>query len=135
MPGSDTLWKLHKLNNVDKHRVLITAGSAFQSVNIGPHLGREMQKQLASTPLASKLSELPPLDLFLRTADRLFPLKQGDELFIDAPEAVSDEKLQFRFEVVFGEQGVVFGEPIIETLASMVTCVENLVPPFESHLA
>lgn len=133
--GSDTLWKLHKLNNVDKHRVLITAGSAFQSVNIGPHLGREMQKQLASTPLASKVSELPPLDLFLRPADRLFPLKQGDELFIDAPEAVSDEKLQFRFEVAFGEQDVIFGEPIIETLASMVTCVENLVPPFESHLA
>jgi hypothetical protein len=104
VPGSDTLWKLHKLNNVDKHRVLITAGSAFQSVNIGPHLGREMQKQLASTPLASKLSELPPLDLFLRPADRLVPLKQGDELFIDAPEAVSDEKLQLSSHTLHRDQ-------------------------------
>lgn len=132
--GNDQLWRLHKLNNVDKHRVLITAGSAFQSVNIGAYLSREMQKQFASSPSASKPVEFPVLDLFIKPADRMFPLKQGDELFIDGPDAIPNEKLQFRFEVAFGEQGVVFGEPIIETLASMVTLVESIVPTFEPYL-
>ena len=44
--GNDTLWRLHKLNNIDKHRVLITAGSAFRSVDLGPHILREIQKQV-----------------------------------------------------------------------------------------
>jgi hypothetical protein len=133
--GNDLLWKLHKLDNVDKHRVLITAGSAFRSVNIGAHMSREMQKQIASSPLASKFTEFPALDVFVKPADRMFPLKQGDELFIDGPDAEPNEKLQFRFDVAFGEQGVVFGEPIVESLASMLSCVDGILPKFEAYLA
>jgi hypothetical protein len=93
--GNDELWLLHKLNNLDKHRVLITAGSAFQSVNIGAHLSREMQKHLSSSPMADKFANMPLLNLFLRPADRLFPLKAGDELFIDGPDAEPNESLNF----------------------------------------
>lgn len=132
--GSDALWRLHKLNIVDKHRVLLTAGSAFQSVNIGAHISREMQMQIASSPMAEKLSGLPTLDLFLRPADRMFPLKVGDELFIDGPDAEVNDKIEFRFEVAFGEQSIVFGDPIIESLASMVQLVEEVLPKFEPHL-
>jgi hypothetical protein len=132
--GSDALWRLHKLNNVDKHRVLLTAGSAFQSVNIGAHMSREMHKHIAASPKAEKLSGMPPLDLFIRPADRMFPLKVGDELFIDGPDAEVNDKLEFRFEVAFGEQGIVFGEPIIESLASMVQLVEGILSKFEQHL-
>lgn len=132
--GNDALWQLHKLNNVDKHRVLITAGSAFQGVNIGAHLSREMQKQIAASPLTDKFANVPPLDLFIRPADRMFPLKAGDELFIDGPDSEPNEKLEFRFEVAFGEQGIAFGVPIIETLASLVNLVESIPPKFEQHL-
>lgn len=133
--GNDTLWKLHKLNNVDKHRVLVTAGSAFQSVSIGAHMSREMSRHLTASGMASEFSEFPALDLFIRPADRMFPLKPGDELFIDGPDAEVNEKLQFRFEVAFGEQDVVFGEPILESVGSMVKAVESTLPIFESHLA
>lgn len=132
--GNDELWLLHKLNNVDKHRVLITAGSAFQSLNIGAHLSREMQKHLSTSPMADKFANMPALDLFLRPADRMFPLKAGDELFIDGPDAEPNEKLEFRFEVSFGEEGVAFGVPIVETLASLVKLVEGIPPQFEPHL-
>lgn len=132
--GNDELWRLHKLNNVDKHRVLITAGSAFQSVNIGAHMSREMHKHLASSPVGAKFAEMPALDLFLRPADRMFPLKQDDELFIDGPDAELNDKLEFRFEVAFGEQGIAFGEPIVETLTSFVALVESIPPKFEQHL-
>jgi hypothetical protein len=132
--GNDALWRLHKLNNVDKHRVLLTAGSAFQSVNIGAHMSREMQRQIASSPMAEAFSGMPDLDLFIRPADRMFPLKAGDELFIDGPDAEVNDKLQFRFEVCFGEKDIAFGVPIIESLASMVQLVEQILPKFESHL-
>jgi hypothetical protein len=36
--GNDTLWRLHRLNNIDKHRLVITVGAAFRSFNIGQHL-------------------------------------------------------------------------------------------------
>ena len=132
--GNDEIWLLHKLNIIDKHRALITAGSAFRSVNIGAHLSREMQKHLSASPMSDKFADMPALDLFLRPTDRLFPLKAGDELFIDGPDAEPNGKLEFRFDVSFGEQGLAFGAPIIETLASLVKLVEGIPPQFESHL-
>ena len=65
----------------------------------------------------------------------MFPLKAGDELFISAPDAEPDEHLQFRFKLGFGEKEVVYGDPIIETLSSMVQAIENILPQFEKHLA
>jgi len=65
----------------------------------------------------------------------MFPLKQGDELYVDAPDAAPDSGIQFRFDVAFGEHGIVFGEPIVKTLASMLAAVESVMPTFEAHLA
>ena len=33
--GNDGLWRIHHLNIVDKHRLLITVGSAFRSLDLG----------------------------------------------------------------------------------------------------
>lgn len=133
--SNDVLWKLHKLNNVDKHRVLLTAGASFDSVNIGPQMSRQMEQLMNSIPERKEAIKFPPIDLFLRPADRLFPLKPGDELYIDAPDAPPDERLQFRFELGFGEKDVVYGDPLLETLATMVRTVEGIVPSFERHLS
>ena len=134
--GNDILWKLHELNNVDKHRMLITAGSAFQSVNIGSHLAKDISKHLTASKMGSKFSEFPALDFFVRPKDRMFPLKARDELLsIDDPDAEPNEKLQFRFEVAFGEEGIVFGDPILETISSMIKVVEDILPTFEQNLA
>ena len=133
--ANDLLWKLHKLNNVDKHRVLLTAGSAFDGVNIGPQMSRQMEKLINSMPSQKEAINIPPMDLFLRPADRLFPLKAGDELFIDAPDAEPDEKLQFRFGLGFGEKDIVYGDPIVETLSSMIQAIDAILPQFEKHLS
>jgi hypothetical protein len=42
--GNDALWRIHKLNNVDKHRLLITVGSMVRSVDIGSDMTRRMRK-------------------------------------------------------------------------------------------
>jgi len=129
--GNDTLWRLHKLNNVDKHRLLITVGSRFGSVNITPTLQREMERAWAEHPTSRNLigkDVFPPV--FLNPADRLFPLKAGDELFVDAPDAEVNEKMQFRLGVAFSEPQVAEGEPLLETLQHMADMVDNLVTSF-----
>ncbi|MEO6924137.1 MAG: hypothetical protein ABI142_09955 [Bryocella sp.] len=132
--GNDLLWQLHKLNNVDKHRVLLTSGSAYQSVNIGPRMTRQMQELMATMPGEGSNAEFPAMDLFLRPANQLFPLKAGDALFTDLPNAELDPKLQFQFSLSFGERDIVFGEPIVETISSMLKCVEDMLPSFCVHL-
>ncbi len=124
--GNDIFWRIHKLDNIDKHRMLITAGSAFQSVDIGAVMRREMQKMRDASPDFAGMS-LPHLELFLKPADRLFPLKIGDQLFIDAPNAPEDPNMRFKFELAFSEAGIIAGEPILETVEPMIKTVEDAV--------
>jgi len=128
--GNDTLWRLHKLNNVDKHRLLITVGAAFSSMNIGAHGGA----LLAELAKQHGFPDPPPLDLYVSPKDRMFPLKVGDELFIDAPDAKVNEKIDFQFDIAFGEPGVVDGDSILETLKGMSDLVGNIVSDFGALL-
>lgn len=123
--GNDTLWRLHKLNNVDKHRLLITVGSNFRSADIGTVMTAQWKKAFPDKPA-------PAISLFVNVADRMFPLKVGNELFIDSIENEVHEKMQFRFDVAFGELGVMEGEPILETLQQMADLVDGIVRSFAS---
>jgi len=93
------LWILHTLNNIDKHRLLVTVGSSFQSVDLGAHIGAMIRKTTGR--------DFPIVSAFFRPADNLCPLKAGDELFIDAPDAEPNEKMNFRFNVALKEPGVI----------------------------
>jgi hypothetical protein len=121
--GNDALWRLHRLNNIDKHRTLILVGSAYRSVNLGAHMSEMMRRTWPDRPL-------PKTDLYFRPADRLFPLKVDDELFIDAPDAEVNPAINFRFEVAFGEAGIVEGAPLLETLQQMADLVNYLISQF-----
>jgi hypothetical protein len=50
--GNDLLWSLHKLNNIEKHRLLLTVGSQAAGVNIGQlmagHLGVTFPEAVAA---------------------------------------------------------------------------------------
>jgi hypothetical protein len=125
---NDTIWRIHELNNIDKHRTLVTVGSSFQSMDIGAHM------IAAIRALSPKHRDIPDMPLFLKPADNLFPLKPGSELFIDEPNAEPNPKMQFRFNVVFNEQDIVTGEPIIDVIQSMIDGVTALAPVFSAEL-
>ena len=127
--GNDLLWKLHRLNIVDKHRSLFTVGAAFQSLDITASMVQSMK---AAAP---EMATFPWPSLFLRPADRMFPLKVGDELFIDLPDAEVNPGMQFRFDVALGEPGIVEGDAIIEALQQMIDEVGNTVRQFEPLLS
>ena len=128
--GNDVLWKLHKLDVIDKHRALITAGSAFRSIDLGSHLFRKFQGQ---EPRLAAI-DTGQHSAFFRVADRMFPLQTGDELFIDGPDALVDDELQFQFDVAMGEPGVVAGESVLETIGPMMNLVDKIISSFEPML-
>jgi hypothetical protein len=134
---SDTLWRLEKMNNIDKHRLLIAVGSQLRSFDIGGVIQREIQKARAEAPpeIAAKLGAVPNIELFVIPKDRKWPLKAGDQLFIDAPDAKVDENRQFRFEVAFGESKIIEGESIVETLQHMADLVDDIISGFRPLLS
>jgi len=124
--GNDILWKIHELNNIDKHRLLVTVGSSFGSVDIGAHMQELMKASFPSF-------DTPEMPLFIKPADILFPLESGDELFIDAPDAKPISNMKFRFNLVLNEPGIVEGEPITDLIQSMTDEVENLITIFDEE--
>src|SRR6266480_3756160 len=126
--GNDVLWQIHRLNNIDKHRFLITVGSAFRSLDLGAHAGAHMLQMMSEhCPEVAKI-KFP--SVFFKSTDKMFPLKPGDELFLDAPDAKPNPKMQFRFEIAFGENGVIEGAPLLDTLQTMIRTVDSLVASF-----
>lgn len=123
--GNDALWRLHHLDIADKHRVLLLVGSAFRSVS--PPV-----PDLATVPEEFRRVFVEARKkLFLRPADRLFPLKKGDVLFIHPLwDAEPQDDPQFRFDVAFGQGEVVEGEPILEALTYLASATEQTVEVF-----
>jgi hypothetical protein len=126
--GNDTLWRLHRLDNVDKHRLVITIGSAYRSVNIGAVTSRLFRKLSPDTA-----QSIPEFSAFFRPADRLFPLTVGTRVFGGAIDEPCD-KVEFRFELAIGEPGVVNGEPLLETLSQMISAADKVLKDFEPLL-
>jgi hypothetical protein len=121
--GDDVLWRIHTLNNRDKHRLLVTVGSSFQSMDIGAYMMASL-KRMPNLPEDMR-ANLPDLPFFVKPADNLFPLKVGEELFIGGNDE-ENPKMQFRFSVLLQEPGVVDGEPVTDVLSAMVAEVERI---------
>jgi hypothetical protein len=129
--GNDQLWVLFSLNNVEKHRLLLTVGSAFQSFNLGAYMGSEIQTWVDRVKPGSVA---PVIDFYLRPADKLFPLKVGDELFIAGPDDEPNDKIQFRFNVALSEPEIIEAASLLETLHQLTTLVEGIVSALTPRL-
>jgi hypothetical protein len=125
------LWTLHDLDNVKKHRTILTAGSSFRSVDLGRHLIKGLRETVRS--LGDDGFQIPDdfeMPIFYRPAESGFPLKAGYELLILGAEDEPDEKQQFRFEVAFAESNVVEGKPIIPFLQEATDLINGIIMTF-----
>lgn len=123
------LWRLHQLNNIDKHRALLTCGSVFGGVDIGAIFARVAQRSQIDFVRRAKIGQW-----YLRESSPVFPLKVGNELFTDAPNEEANEKMSFIFTIAFGEPGVVEGESPVKFLHDMANVVEKLSSAFRPFL-
>ena len=71
----------------------------------------------------------------MKPADRLFPLKVDDELYIGGMDLPFNPEMKFSFDVALGEPGIVEGESLLETLQRMAEVVDGLVVGFRSYLS
>jgi hypothetical protein len=121
------LWTLRRLNNIDKHRLLIAISSAPRSVHIGSFISKMM-------PLGITMPQSFEDQLFLRFGDTLEPLKAGHQLLIMPSDAEPNKNEKFRFDITLYEPGIIEGKPLLETLVQFSDRVNGIVGLFRSCL-
>ncbi len=127
--GNDTIWALHRLNNIEKHRVLLTAGSQMTGLNIGHLIAQDIKSFSPEKDL-----QVPKINMFLRPADTGFPLKAGSELYIGAVDEQPDPKQEFRIRIALNEPGIIDEQDILETVKQFVEEVDNIITILTSRL-
>ena len=127
--GNRILWLIHELNNIDKHRLLLTAGSSYSRFDAGAHLRMQMQKVGFRGDKNFVFPEMPPL--FISPANKPFPLKVGDVLFVDGTNNEEIPEMKFEFDIVFHEPGIIENESVLETVVDMIDEVKKVVSLFK----
>lgn len=132
--GNEALWRLHRLDIMDKHRLLLAVGSAHRNIILdGARLLAAAFKDDPTFHLHPEMS----LPFALRPANRQWPLQDGAVVYrvMAAARHVGDhEAPQFTFEIAFGEGDVVKGEEILGTLQGLVVAVEDVVAKLVPYL-
>src|SRR6266536_2591309 len=116
--GNNLIWRLAKLNNIDKHRMLLAA----MIQHLGHQPSREQRERIA------RLSGFNPKMVagMYFACDVKGPLKVGD-IVLSATIPKQNQNVEFRFEISFNEPQILESEPIIGTLHQMADFVEHLV--------
>jgi hypothetical protein len=118
--SEEYVWLVDYLDRIDKHRLLLTVGIAYQALIFDPVV--ELREA------ADWTKSLPAFPISI-SPDERYPVKNGLELFIADPEYFEKHKddLKFRFEIAFGEPQTLVSEPIIQTLHRLLGEVETLL--------
>jgi hypothetical protein len=139
--GNDTLWRLQRLNNIDKHRFLITAGSHVATFIPPPIMRVGIVKALAAQEgyvVNVSDKQIRDVPVSMRLSGGSFPLKVHDELELpidhipDMPEFKNDAR--FTFEIALNEPQVAEREPLLSTLVGMADGVDDLIASFKPLL-
>jgi hypothetical protein len=129
--GNDQLWQLYRLNNIEKHRLLLTVGSHASGV----HLGQMVAEHLLSGGFPTEaVDAIKSMAVYLRPADTGFPLKAGFELLIGGIDEKPNPDQQFRFDVALSEPGIIQSKSLLETLHQFSALVEGIVSALTPRL-
>lgn len=106
--GNDSLWAIHHLDIVDKHRLLIATGFASPRFRVQ--------------------------DTFNVSLSGAYILDVGDNIVTINHKVEPQENLEFAFDIVLRESVIFEGKSIIESLATMLQVIENLISDFTPFL-
>lgn len=122
--GNDTLWRLSRLNNIDKHRLLITTSVRFKHRTVTP---LDYMRMCATIGRGSDPGGILSLIRHTNFGGPVEPLKAGDIIHRKFRGMKHDQKLEFSFEVGIHEPKVMNCESLAETLYLMIKTVEATV--------
>jgi len=133
--GNDALWHLHQLNNIDKHRLIMTVGSTNRAHSATPATMENVRSRWeGSHPGVPFPPSVTGFAFFEPSRTLRFPLKAGDELLRLPIDSEPNKQMKFLFDIAFGESEVVQGQPLLETLHEMAKLVSGIVFSFRTML-
>jgi len=98
-----------------------------------PLLRKALRTALAPSGLSGLLDEVSVLSIDARQIK--CPLKKGDELFRDAPDAEVDKDMKLYIEIVFGEPQILPCTMLAPTLLRMANSIDDIIVSFKPFLA
>ena len=113
--GDDTLWNIHTLDRMDKHRLILTVTMVLNAWIFPIQPAWEVK-----------------FDSTFRE-----PLEEGQEIFRTPASSYHSEKykdMKLGLDVTFGQSEVVAGKPVLETLNGMADLADTLIRKFEPFL-
>jgi hypothetical protein len=119
--GNDALWRIHKLDIVDKHRLLLTVAMRHESVILD--LGGMANKLLGSDV------KWDPMPIALNPAERQI-IKVGTVLFASPLGDEAHDDVKASFEIALCEPEVPINEPVAKTLHELASFVDEVFDLF-----
>jgi hypothetical protein len=136
--GNDSLWRLHHLNRMDKHRVVGLVGGSYSAFALTVPSAGMLQAMADQFGIA--IDQVPRREIIIKPASKQFPLKDGDAVFgigAAAREATGDEHPKIAIDIALSQPGILEGEPVLPTMHQLTSTVEETVelfaPLLEGH--
>jgi hypothetical protein len=126
--GNVKLWRLHRLNNIDKHRLLLSAASAVAHHDILPSQREELTRiYLGSHPGAVTIPDFTGVVMKpVNPVHARFPLEVG-KVFFSIPKSDMQHDFKFSLGVAFNEPGIVERELVVDTLKHFADLVGHII--------
>ncbi|HEX6804339.1 MAG TPA: hypothetical protein VF133_11725 [Terriglobales bacterium] len=125
--GNDLLWQLCRLNNIDKHRLLISAAMRYKFRNATP---LDYQRMVDVIGGGTDRGGILSLITHTNFGGPIEPLKVGDEIYTKPRSLEHQKEMEFTFEVAFNEPKVIDRQPVFTTMYQMLKLVESIIPKF-----
>ena len=125
--GNDSLWHLVRLNNIDKHRLLLTTAMKYKHRTVTKFDYLRMRATIGkgSDPggILSGIS-------YTNFGGPVEPLKVGDIIYVKPRVMNLKGEMKFSFEIAINEPKIMKCESLYETLYVMFKFVKNIIPRF-----
>jgi len=133
--GADEyLWCLHRLDIIDKHRLVIAVCGATEKVQVKLWGDAYVVSATTLDALAERIPNAASLTVDYQPVHPC-PLAEGTVLF-DHPTAQSDqvERVDWHYHLALAEPRPYAGEPLLDTLEGLMEQVEALIVSFRAQL-
>lgn len=121
------LWRVHCLDIIDKHHVLLTVASSNTTHSMQPSV---IERYKDGIGLEDEYTPAEEALIFQTESLARFPLKAGSEL-ARVPITDVNENMSFMFALAFGEPKAVAGAPIIQTLFQTSLFIRDMIRTFD----
>ena len=119
------LWCLHSLNNVSKHRLLLTVCTQYEMHSVTPRILQELSSQFPGEETIDFIASIS-----VDEALRKIPVKEGYELYRAPPDCEVEEDLTFHLDVSFNELTIIEVWPVLPALQHFTDLVEGISRKF-----